>query len=1636
VDYREHDGKYFPIYSGKHQGTWESCASCHTDPGNFAAASCIVCHKNPETNTAHQLVAGYTYQDNACLACHPTGDASMAFDHNATQFPLTGAHKILDCVACHANGYQGTPTECKSCHQQHFAEAANPDHVDLHFSDDCKACHSTDPGWAPARFDIHNDYYALNGAHAAIANDCAACHNGNYNNTPNSCAGCHISDYNATTDPNHKLNHFSQDCATCHSEGAWQPSTFNHDGQYFPIYSGKHNGVWMQCTECHNDPANYAEFTCVSCHLNPETNDAHTGVSGYTYEDNACLACHPTGDADNAFDHNSTQFPLTGAHTTVACISCHANGFVGTSTACVDCHLTDFNSSVNPSHPALGLSTDCVQCHTTQPGWSPATFSIHNSYYQLNGAHAIIANDCAACHNGNYNNTPNTCMACHQSDYNATTDPNHQTAQFPTDCASCHSETAWQPSTFNHDGQYFPIYSGKHQGTWMQCNECHTNPSNYAEFTCVTCHQNPETNDVHNGIPGYIYQSNACFACHPTGDADVVFDHNTTQFPLTGAHVSVDCISCHSNGFQGTSTACVDCHMNDFSASVNPNHVTLGLPTDCASCHTTAPGWAPATFAIHNQYYPLNGAHAAIANDCATCHGGNYAQTPNTCAACHNDDYLATTNPNHVAAQFPNDCASCHSEQNWVPSSFNHDGQYFPIYSGSHNGQWVQCIDCHSNPSNYAQVVCISCHQNPETNDQHQTVGGYVYSNAACLACHPQGEATGNTFNHNTTAFPLTGGHIGVDCIQCHANGYQGTTTLCVDCHMDNFTSSADPNHVALNMPTDCAMCHTTAPGWSPATFPIHNQYYALNGAHAAVANDCAACHSSGYNNTPNTCNGCHNANYVATTNPNHVTAQFPTDCASCHNENAWMPASFDHDGLYFPIYSGSHNGQWMQCAECHNNPSNYAQFNCLGCHQNPETNNQHQGVGGYVYSNAACLACHPQGEATGTTFNHNATAFPLTGGHIGVDCIQCHANGYQGTTTVCVDCHMDNFSSSTDPNHVALNMPTDCAMCHTTAPGWSPATFPIHNQYYPLTGGHAVVANDCVVCHNGSYSNTPNTCNDCHNTQYVATNNPNHGSLGITTDCASCHTTAPGWSPATFAVHNNYYALNGAHAAIANDCAACHNGNYNNTPNTCNGCHNDDYTTTTNPNHVTANFPTDCASCHNENAWVPSSFDHDGLYFPIYSGSHEGEWNACTDCHTNPNNYAVFTCITCHTNPQTNNEHNGVGGYSYNSPACLACHPQGESTASTFNHNATAFPITGAHQGLSCAECHSAGYQGTPSACVACHNAEYQTSTDPNHTALGLSTDCAACHTTAAGWAPATFAVHNNYYPLTGAHAGISNDCVACHSNGYTNTPNDCNGCHSANYTSASNPNHVSLGLSTDCASCHTTAPGWAPATFAVHNNYYPLTGAHAAVANDCALCHSGGNYNNTPNDCYGCHSGNYNGTNNPDHQTLNLSTNCASCHTTDPGWAPATFPNHNSFYALVGAHATIANDCASCHNGNYNNTPNTCYGCHATAYNTANSPNHISAGFPTDCVVCHGQSQWTPANWDHDDMYFPIFSGQHEGEWDQCSDCHTNANNYSVFTCLTCHHQNSTNSEHNGVSGYQYNSNACYACHPNGEN
>ncbi|PJF38996.1 MAG: hypothetical protein CUN54_09655, partial [Phototrophicales bacterium] len=170
------------------------------------------------------------------------------------------------------------------------------------------------------------------------------------------------------------------------------------------------------------------------------------------------------------------------------------------------------------------------------------------------------------------------------------------------------------------------------------------------------------------------------------------------------------------------------------------------------------------------------------------------------------------------------------------------------------------------------------------------------------------------------------------------------------------------------------------------------------------------------------------------------------------------------------------------------------------------------------------------------------------------------------------------------------------------TEDGWTPSTFN-HNDYWVLDGAHATIANDCNLCHNGNYNNTPNTCDGCHMDNYNGTTNPNHASLGLPTTCETCHTTDPGWSPATFPIHDDFWVLNGAHANIANNCVDCHNGNYNNTPNTCDGCHMDDYNGTTNPNHAAAQFPVTCQDCHTEDGWTPSTFNHNDYW--VLDGAH-----------------------------------------------------------------------------------------------------------------------------------------------------------------------------------------------------------------------------------------------------------------------------------------------------------------------------------------------------------------------------------------------------------------------------------------------
>jgi hypothetical protein len=494
------------------------CADCHADRVfSGKSQSCISCHQSAYDATSNPRHAAAGFSTN-CLECHNTVSYRGAtYDHKATRFPLTGAHGAVPCAACHGDGvYRGKPITCVSCHQAEFTQTTNPHHAQAGFATTCESCHNTS-AFTGARFDHATTSFPLTGAH--IAQTCLACHSDRvYDGKPQTCVACHISDYNATTSPKHTATGFPTTCESCHATTDWRTS-FDHSKTMFPL-TGAH--VAATCADCHADNVFKGKpTTCVSCHLanyNATTNPSHA-AAGYSTN---CSACHSTAQWLGAtFNHSTTAFPLSGAHLAVSCSDCHANGvYKGTPTACISCHQTDFNNTVNPHHVPAGFSTTCTSCHTTNPGWQPAPYNHSQTSFPLTGAH--VAATCIDCHADRvYDGKLTTCVSCHQTDYNNTTNPRHSTAGFPTNCAACHTTTQWLGATFNHDGQFFPIYSGKHKGKWNTCADCHVNPSNYQVFECILCHEHSNKSEVdhkHAQVNGYQYKSTSCYGCHPTGN--------------------------------------------------------------------------------------------------------------------------------------------------------------------------------------------------------------------------------------------------------------------------------------------------------------------------------------------------------------------------------------------------------------------------------------------------------------------------------------------------------------------------------------------------------------------------------------------------------------------------------------------------------------------------------------------------------------------------------------------------------------------------------------------------------------------------------------------------------------------------------------------------------------------------------------------------------------------------------------------------------------------------------------------------------------------------------------------------------------------------------------------------------------
>ena len=405
-------------------------------------------------------------------------------------------------------------------------------------------------------------------------------------------------------------------------------------------------------------------------------------------------------------------------------------------------------------------------------------------------------------------------------------------------------------------------------------------------------------------------------------------------------------------------------------AGTRSPHGQLRQELECTKCHSTT-AWKPTLVPLpfdHDRQtrFPLVGQHARTS--CLSCHLGARFDEPkltsSDCASCHVDVHRGNLGT---------DCATCHAATRWreVNGIGLHVRTGFPL-TGAH--LQLTCAACHRDAQNGSYTSlnreCIACHRQDFTRSatvDHVTAG----FSTDCRRCHNDLTWQGGvSFDHlaaSSGAFALLGAHAQLRCASCHIppNAALKWTPSgqndCVACHQAQYAGA----HSGSGMPTTCVDCHNVN-NWN-SDFDHASATggtFALVGAHASAP--CSDCHLAGTFQPKwpatgqNDCIACHQADY----DREHTGSGFPTTCLTCHTNTAWQPASFtSHDAQYFPIYSGAHRGRWSSCAQCHNVPNDWTQFDRLSCHGKSTTDSHHTEVNGYSYTSQACYSCHPQGR-------------------------------------------------------------------------------------------------------------------------------------------------------------------------------------------------------------------------------------------------------------------------------------------------------------------------------------------------------------------------------------------------------------------------------------------------------------------------------------------------------------------------------------------------------------------------------------------------------------------------------------------------------------------------------------------------
>ena len=295
------------------------------------------------------------------------------------------------------------------------------------------------------------------------------------------------------------------------------------------------------------------------------------------------------------------------------------------------------------------------------------------------------------------------------------------------------------------------------------------------------------------------------------------------------------------------------------------------------------------------------------------------------------------------------------------------------------------------------------------------------------------------------------------NCAKCHEPGRQVTASRCLACHRPIAERIAARRGVHRNVKDDCVRCHSEHNGADGELRPFDTRRFdhaaetgfALDGRHAAVAANCAKCHTTrSFLQARPACSTCH-------ADPHK--GALGTSCATCHSaQQAFTDArrGFDHSLAKFQL-AGAH--RTVECARCHVNKqfTGLRFASCTDCHKSPHR----QALA------RDCTVCHGNDSWRTQKVDHARTAFPLRGRHETVACARCHRGSPVQVRLEfgrCAACHADVHRAQ---------FKEDCASCHTET-GFRSVPFDhAARTRFALTGRHATLA--CARCHAGAATAT-----------------------------------------------------------------------------------------------------------------------------------------------------------------------------------------------------------------------------------------------------------------------------------------------------------------------------------------------------------------------------------------------------------------------------------------------------------------------------------------------------------------------------------------------------------------------------------